>query len=108
MKTSEISKESKEIYFAIKHIIEETGYGYCQSWWLNSKNISLGYPTHIGSLDLSTKKINQRAQFLIKKGLLIIDTTNTSTSMGICYRLTNKSFLKEERKEKLNKIKWEI
>ena len=104
MVKSEINKEVKEVYFAIKTIIDEAGYGYCQSWWLNTKNIPLAYPTNIGKLNLSTKKINQRAKILVKKGLLIIDIKNTSTSMGVCYKLTDKSFLKEERKEKLNKI----
>ena len=96
MKASEISIESKEIYFAIKQVMKEKGCDHCQSWWLNSKNFQL-------KSKLSTQKINQKAKILIKQGYLTIDSKNTSTSEGTCYRLTNKSFLKQERKEKLNK-----
>jgi hypothetical protein len=99
MKTrSEIDKEAKEIYFAIKKIMKDVGYNTCQSWWLNTKNFDL-------KSKLKTPQINQRCKLLIKKGLLTIDIKKTSTSQGTCYKLTNKSYLKVERSEKLNKIK---
>ena len=98
MNKNEINNESAEIYFAIKQIIQETGYDHCQSWWLNTKNFNL-------KSKLSTQKINQRAKILVKQGFLTIDTKNTSTSQGTCYKLTNKSFLTEERKKKLKKLK---
>jgi len=36
-----IQKEVKEVYLAIKYIVEKEGYGYCQSWWLNARNFHL-------------------------------------------------------------------
>ena len=75
--------EAIEIYSAIKKIMAEMNTEYCQSWWLNSKNFDL-------KSKLSTSKINQRCKLLVKQGYLIIDKSRTSTSMGICYRLTDK------------------
>jgi len=97
MTKSEINNEAKEIYFAIKQITEEAGYNYCHSWWLNTKNFDL-------KSKLSTQKINQRCKLLIKKGILTIDIKRTSTSQGTCYILTGKSYLSQERKEKLEKL----
>ena len=97
MKNSKIYEEVKEIYFAIKQIMEESKCDYCQSWWLNIKNFNL-------KSKLSTRKINQRASVLVKKGILVIDKENTSTSQGVCYKLTNKPFSSYERKEKLKKL----
>jgi hypothetical protein len=94
---SEIDKEAKEIYFAIKQVMQVGEYDHCQSWWINTKNFEL-------KSKLKTPQINQRCKLLIKKGLLTIDIKETSTSQGTCYRLTDKSFLQQERKEKL--IKW--
>jgi hypothetical protein len=84
MKTrDQINEESKEIYFAIKHMIRESECDYCQSWWLNTRNFDL-------KSKLKTPQINQRAKLLVKQGYLIIDKSRTSTSTGTCYRLTNK------------------
>lgn len=97
VKNSEISKEVKEVYFAIIQIMRENDYDHCQSWWLNTKNFDL-------KSKLSTRKINQRASVLVKQGYLVIDKKNTSTSQGVCYKLTDKSFSIYERKEKLKKL----
>lgn len=84
MKTNQqINKEAIEIYNAIKQIMKESNCNYCQSWWLNSKNFDL-------KSKLSTPKINQRCKLLVKQGYLYIDKENTSTSQGVCYKLTDK------------------
>jgi hypothetical protein len=89
MKNKEqIFKEAKEIYFAIRQIIELNKLNtiktdYCQSWWLNTRNFNL-------KSGLKTSQINQRAKLLVKQGYLIVDRSMTSTSTGTCYKLTKK------------------
>lgn len=84
MKTKDkIQKEAEEIYFAIKQVMEKSGYDYCQSWWLNTRNFDL-------KSKLKTPQINQRCKLLIKQGYLTIDKNTTSTSTGTSYRLTSK------------------
>lgn len=78
-----INEEAKEIYFAIKQVMEKSGYDYCQSWWLNTKNFDL-------KSNLKTPQIVQRCKLLVKQGYLVIDIKNTSTSQGTCYKLTDK------------------
>jgi hypothetical protein len=79
----QINEEAKEIYFAIKRIMELSETDYCQSWWLNTRNFKL-------MSDLKTPQITQRAKLLVKQGYLIIDKARTSTSTGTCYKLTDK------------------
>lgn len=81
----QIKEEAKEIYFAIKQVMEKSGHDYCQSWWLNTRNFDL-------KSKLSTPKINQRCKLLIKMGLLVIDKSKTSTSSGVSYKLTDKDW----------------
>ncbi len=81
-----VKQEATEIYSAIKQVMKKTGYDYCQSWWLNSKNFSL-------KSKLSTRQINQRAKLLVKEGYLIVDPENTSSSQGVRYKLTEKQFI---------------
>lgn len=76
--------EAIEIYAAIKQVMKEMNCDFCQSWWINSKNFSL-------KSGLSTAKINQRCKLLVKQGYLTIDKSKTSTSTGVCYRLTDKT-----------------
>lgn len=87
MKTKkEINEEAKEIYFAIKQIMERSETDYCQSWWLNTRNFDL-------KSKLKTPQINQRAKLLVKQGYLTIDKSNTKKSTGTSYKLTDKPFL---------------
>ena len=87
MKTKEqINEEAKEIYFAIKKIMERSETNYCQSWWLNTRNFDL-------KSGLKTPQINQRAKLLVKQGYLTVDKSNTNTSIGTSYKLTDKPFL---------------
>jgi len=84
MKTrNEINKEAREVYFAMKKVSELQGTDYCQSWWINTRNFDL-------KSKLKTPQINQRAKLLIKGGYLTIDSSRTSTSMGISYKFTDK------------------
>lgn len=76
--------EAIEIYAAIKQVIQEVGYDYCQSWWINSKNFDL-------KSKLPTSKITQRCKLLVKQGYLTIDKSKTSPSTGTCYKLTDKA-----------------
>lgn len=80
---NQINKEAIEIYFAIKQVINISGNDYCQSWWINTKNFGL-------KSNLKTSQIVQRAKLLASKGYLVIDKSNTSTSTGTCFRLTEK------------------
>lgn len=82
-KKTEIQQEANEIYFAIKKVMEETGYNHCQSWWLNSRNFDL-------KSKLKTPQIVQRAKLLVKQGYLTIDEKHTSTSTGTSFMLTEK------------------
>lgn len=77
------NQEAIEIYAAIKKVMADANTDYCQSWWLNTWNFDL-------KSKLSTSKINQRCKLLVKQGYLSIDKSRTSTSMGICYKLTDK------------------
>lgn len=80
---NQINQEAKEIYLAIKQLMEKTGYDYCQSWWINTKNFEL-------KSNLKTPQIVQRCRLLVKQGYLTIDKLKTSTSTGTCFRLTDK------------------
>lgn len=82
---NQINQEAKEIYFAIKQVMEKSGYDYCQSWWLNSKNFEL-------KSNLKTPQIVQRCRLLVKQGYLTIDKSKTSTSSGTSFKLTDKPF----------------
>jgi len=87
MKTkNEINDEAKEIYFAIKELMNKHNVNYAQSWWLNPRNFNL-------KSRLKTPQVVQRCKLLIKQGYLIIDKSNTSTSSGTSYKLTNKDFI---------------
>lgn len=87
MKTNaERNKEAKEIYFAIKKIMEEKKIDYCQSWWLNTINFDL-------KSKLKTPQINQRCKLLVGLGYLKIDKNYTSTSEGTCYKLTERELI---------------
>jgi len=79
--TVEINKESIDVYNEIVNTMEKMQVDYCQSWWLNYRNTSLG---------LKTPKINQIAKKLVKQGYLMIDKSRTSTSTGTSYKLTDK------------------
>lgn len=80
----QINLEALEIYNAIKQVMKETKYDFCQSWWLNSRNFDL-------RSKLKTPEINRRAHLLVKQGYLTIDKSRTSSSTGTCYQLTDKS-----------------
>ena len=83
MKTKEqINTEAKEIYLAIKQLVELSGKNSVQSWWLNTINYDL-------KSKLKTSEINRRAKLLVKQGLIEIDKKNTPTSTGTCYKLVN-------------------
>lgn len=84
-KKKQIDEEAKEIYFAIKQIMERSETDYCQSWWLNTRNFDL-------KSGLETPEINQRAKLLVKQGFLSIDSSKTGPSTGTCYKLTDKQF----------------
>lgn len=84
-KKTKIKEEAKEIYFAIKSVMDKQQTGHCQSWWLNERNFGL-------KSKLKTPQVNQRCKLLIKMGLLTIDKDKTSTSRGTSYRLTDKSW----------------
>lgn len=81
----QIQEEAREIYFAIKEVMEKSKTDYCQSWWLNTRNFDL-------KSNLKTSHIVQRAKLLIRQGYLTIDKSNTSTSMGTSYKLTDKAY----------------
>jgi hypothetical protein len=83
--SEQINEEAKEIYFAIKQVMEKQKTDYCQSWWLNARNFDL-------QSKLPTSKITQRAKLLVSRGYLTIDRNSTSTSTGTSYRLTDKIF----------------
>lgn len=88
---NEINQEAKEIYFAIKQVMERHGYikyDYCQSWWLNYKNFDL-------KSKLKTPQIMQRCKLLVRQGYLTIDKSKTSTSEGTSFKLTDKPFLND-------------
>ncbi len=80
---AEITEETIAVYRAIKTTMKVMKTTYCQSWWL----------TCVGNympMMLSTPEVNRRAKYLIKFGYITIDKKQTSTSMGICYLLTDK------------------
>ncbi len=86
MKTkNQINQEAKEIYFAIKQVMEKSGYDYCLSWWLNSKNFEL-------KSNLKTPQIVQRCKLLVRQGYLTIDKSKTSRGSGTWFQLTDKVF----------------
>jgi hypothetical protein len=82
----EINNEAKEIYLAIIEAMKFSHSDYCQSWWINKRNVVL-------KSKLETPQINQRCKLLVKKGFLIIDKSKTSRSTGTSYKLTDKLVL---------------
>lgn len=94
---SKINEEAKEIYFAIVQIMQEMECEHCMSWWI--RNFEL-------KSKLDTPQINHRCKLLIKMGVLSLDNKKISgKKYGNRYKLTGKSYLTEERKEKLKKLK---
>lgn len=81
----EIDKERKIIYQAIKDTMVKMKVDYCQSWWLTCKDNLL-------PINLSTSIINSRCKLLVKNGYLSINRKQTSSSMGVCYQLTDKNY----------------
>lgn len=78
----QINQEIKSVYEAIKKDMICRNVDYCQSWWIIAKD-------DVSNLPMSTRDINRRANILVKNGYLSIDKKHTSTSTGICYRLTD-------------------
>ena len=89
MKSKEIiEQEISDVYDTIIDITTVKKQNYCHSWWINNQSQWNNKENKVYNLTTST--IVRRAKHLVKRGLLIIDKSRTSTSTGTCYILVEK------------------
>lgn len=72
-----IEREAQKVLYHAIETCAQQKTKYIQSWWLNRRNCP--------QLDMDTPKINRRLKHLVRKGIIKIDKSGTSTSKGTRY-----------------------